>query len=153
MPPLVTRRFKIYNAAQFKEAFTETAPDHLYLFIGLVQAWPNGDTAPALVESPTCVDYDPWRDMIGAKKITANDMSFSIPRYNWTTGTVYDEYDNLIDEANKVFYVLTYANNVYKCIFNNRGTASTVEPTGAGTAIFNTPDGYRWKFMYTVTAA
>tara|TARA_R110000764_G_scaffold41453_2_gene93256 strand:+ start:394 stop:1920 length:1527 start_codon:yes stop_codon:yes gene_type:complete len=153
MPALVTRRFKIYNAAQFKEAFTETAPDHLYLFIGRVQAWPNGDTAPALVESPTCVDYDPWRDMIGAKKITANDMSFSIPRYNWTTGTVYDEYDNLIDEANKVFYVLTYANNVYKCIFNNRGTASTVEPTGTGTTIFNTPDGYRWKFMYTVTAA
>ena len=153
MPSLVTRRFSIYNAAQFKEAFTETAPDHLYLFIGRVQSWPNSDTPPAIIEAPTFVDYDPWRDMIGAKKITANDMSFSIPRYNWVTGTVYAEYDNLVDEVNDNFYVLTDDDNVYKCIFNNRGATSTVKPTGTSTSIFNTADGYRWKFMYAISAA
>ena len=155
MPGLVTRHFSIYNAEQFKEAFTETSPDHLYLFIGRVQAWPDGDVAPTPIQSTSYIDYDPWRDMIAAKKITANDMSFGVPRFDWVSGNIYVEYDNTtdIDDHTQGFYVITSSSNVYKCMFNNRGAASTVEPTGTGTAIFTTSDGYRWKFMYTVTAA
>lgn len=156
MSALVTRRFRIFNAKQFKEAFTEAAPDHLYLFIGRVQEWPNDDTIPARVESTSETDYDPWRDMIGAKKITANDMSFAIERRDWTSGTVYDQYDNFANldaHLGYMDYVLTADNNVYKCIFNNRGAASTVEPTGTSTNIFNTADGYRWKFLYSISGA
>lgn len=156
MPALVTRRFKIYNAEQFKEAFTEASPDHLYLFIGRVQEWPNSDTAPAPLESVTSIDYDPWRDMLGVRKITSNDMSFSIERVDWVSGNVYDEYTNLEDlgyDQGKRPYVLTSSNNVYKCIFNNRGAVSTVEPTGTSTSIIDTADGYKWKFMYTISAA
>ena len=94
MSALVTRRFKIYNASQFKEAFTEVSPDFLYLFIGRVQEWPNNDTIPALQETVSTTDYDPWRDMLGVKKIATNDMSFAIERTNWVSGTVYDQYDN-----------------------------------------------------------
>jgi len=156
MPSLVTRRFKIYNAEQFKEAFTEASPDHLYLFIGRVQEWPNSDTPPSITESVTYIDYSPWRDMLGVRKITANDMTFSIERVNWTSGTVYDEYnnfENLDVDVGKKPYVLTSTNNVYKCIFNNRGATSTVEPTGTSTSIIDTADGYRWKFMYTISGA
>lgn len=153
MPALVTRRFSIYNAAQFKEAFVETSPDHLYLFIGRLQEWPGGDVPPTIIQSPTHTDYDPWRDMIAAKKITANDMSFAIPRYDWSSGRVYAEYDNMLDEVNDNFYVYTDDNNVYKCIFNNRGAISTVKPTGTSTSIIDTADGYRWKFMFTISTA
>lgn len=156
MSALVTRRFRIYNASQFKEAFTETSPDFLYLFIGRVQEWPNDDTIPTRTESTSETDYDPWRDMLGVKKIATNDMSFAIERTNWVSGTVYDEYDNfenLEPQLGYRDYILTSSNNVYKCIFNNRGAASTVEPTGTSTTIFDTADGYRWKFMYTISAA
>ena len=153
---LVTRRFKIYNAEQFKEAFTETSPDYLYLFIGKVQPWPNGDTIPVRVESTSYTDYDPWHDMLGVKKVTTNDFSFAIERVDWVTGRVYDEYDNLVDldtHQDNTFYVKTSADNVYKCIFNNRGATSTVEPSGTSTSIFDTADGYKWKFMYSISAA
>jgi len=156
MPAIVTRKFKIYNAEHFKEAFSEATPDYLYLFIGRLQEWPNSDTPPAITESTTAVDYDPWRDMLAAKKIATNDMSFAVERINWTTGTVYDEYsnfENMDAHLGKKFYVLTATNNVYKCIFNNRGATSTVEPTGTSTSIITTSDGYRWKFMYSISAA
>jgi hypothetical protein len=156
MSALVTRRFKIYNAEQFKEAFVEASPDFLYLFIGRVQEWPNSDTIPTRQETTTQTDYDPWHDMLGVKNITTNDMSFAIERINWVSGTVYDQYDNLENiDAHLGYrdYVLTSSNNVYKCMVNNRGAASTVEPTGTSTTIFDTADGYRWKFMYTISGA
>jgi len=156
MSALITRRFKIYNAEQFKEAFIEASPDFLYLFIGRIQEWPNSDTIPTRRETTSETDFDPWRDMLGVKNISANDMSFAIERVNWTSGTFYNQYDNfenLDPYLGYRDYVLTSSNNVYKCMFNNRGGASTVEPTGTSTSIFNTADGYRWKFMYTISTA
>ena len=43
--------------------------------------------------------------------------------------------------------------NVYKCLDNNGGAASTVEPTGTSTSILSTGDGYKWKYMYTLSAS
>ena len=50
--------------------------------------------------------------------------------------------------------------NVYKCLANNDttsggavGTTSTVKPTGTGTSIIATADGYKWKFMYQISAS
>jgi hypothetical protein len=43
--------------------------------------------------------------------------------------------------------------NVYKCISNYGGTASTEKPTGQNSYIFETTDNYRWKFMYEVQQA
>ena len=43
--------------------------------------------------------------------------------------------------------------DVYKCIDNNGGAASTVEPTGnKSTSVFSTGDSYKWKYMYSLTA-
>ena len=154
MPGSITRQFRLNNAEQFKEAFSEASPDYLYLFIGRLQAWPNGDTAPAPSDTVTGSSYDPWHSMIAAKKINTNDMSFAIRRYNWTSGTVYAEYDDKNTSFyDSQFYVLTDDNHVYKCLFNNRGVASTVKPTGTSTSTISTADGYRWKFMYDVSNA
>ena len=32
-------------------------------------------------------------------------------------------------------------------------TASTVEPTGTSTSVITTGDGYKWKYMYTLSAS
>ena len=43
---------------------------------------------------------------------------------------------------------------MYKCLDNNGGVASTVKPTGTSNSIITTsPDGYKWKYMYTLSAA
>lgn len=49
------------------------------------------------------------------------------------------------------FYVLTSEFNVYKCIWNNFDSPSTVMPTtNPIDSIITTADGYKWKFMYTI---
>jgi len=54
---------------------------------------------------------------------------------------------------NAVFYVVTDEFNVYKCLDNNSNAASTVEPTGTSTSVLTTGDGYKWKYMYTLSAS
>ena len=154
MPGVVTKRFRIHNAEQFQEAFSEAADTKMYLFIGRVNTWDNGDTEPAPLDTIRESRFEPWRQMIAAKRVQSSDVAFCVPRYNWTSGTVYSEYDDTdTGMYGNQFYVLTTDFNVYKCMFNDRGAASTVKPTGTSTSIFSTNDGYKWKFMYSVTAA
>lgn len=154
MPGVVTKRFRIHNAEQFYESFSEAADTKMYLYIGRLQAWPNGDVVQTPTDTIQDSRYEPWRNMIAAKRVQSTDVSYCINRYNWTTGTVYAEYDNtdatMYDNA---FYVVTDVFNVYKCLFNNRGAASTVKPTGTSTSVITTSDGYRWKYMYSISAA
>ena len=51
------------------------------------------------------------------------------------------------------FYCMTSDNNVYKCINNNYGAASTSRPYGTSYSNLTTPDGYVWKYMFTVPNA
>lgn len=154
MPGIVTKRFRIHNAEQFYEAFSEAVDTKMYLFIARLNEWDNGDTEPTPLDTIRESRFEPWRQMIAAKRIQSSDVSYCVPRYDWTSGTVYSEYDDtntaLYDEQ---FYVVTTDYNVYKCMFNDRGAASTVKPTGTSTSIFRTADGYKWKFMYSISAA
>lgn len=155
MPSIVSSKFRIHNAEQFKEAFDETSNTIMYFFVGRNKAYADDNSPPTPVNSTANVEFTPWREMIGTKRVQASDVSHVIPRYNWTSGTVYDQYDdqdtNLIE--NDDFYVLTEDYNVYKCLFNNGGTASTTKPTGTSTSNFTTADGYIWRYMYTVSTA
>jgi len=154
MPGVVTKRFRVHNAEQFHEAFSEAADTKMYLFIARINSWDNGDTEPTPTDTVRESYFEPWRQMIAAKRVTGSDVSFAIPRYNWTSGTVYTEYDDTDSTIyDNSFYVMTTDYNVYKCLFNNRGATSTVKPTGTSTSIFSTSDGYKWKFMYSVSAA
>lgn len=109
---------------------------------------------PTPVDSYQDTYFDIWRGMISLKKIQASDVSYVIPRYNWSNNTLYTQYTDTNENlANAVFYVMTTDYNVYKCIDNNRGANSVVKPTGTSTSIISTSDGYRWKYMYTVSGA
>lgn len=124
-----------------------------YVYIGKPIAWAN-DSAPPVVNASTQNEqFDLYRDMIAMKRIQLNDVTYVIPRYNWTNNTRYVQYtDTSTTLANSMFYVITDEKNVYKCIDNN-GANSTVKPTGISTLITTTADGYRWKYMYTVSDA
>lgn len=54
---------------------------------------------------------------------------------------------------NAKFYVMTDDYNVYKCLDNNNGGASTVKPFGTPIEPVKTSDGYIWKFLYNVPVA
>jgi hypothetical protein len=175
MAAIITNKFRIHNAMQFKEGFSEAAPTQMYLFIGRSQPWASDavpDTPVDTVES----EYFNYDDMIAMKRIQASDVSHAILRRNWTSGKYYDIYRHNYDgsagqgvdidagtsttratlfDAN--YFVVTDDYNVYKCL-DNRNTsnvvaASTVKPTGTSTTAFTTADGYVWKYMYSMSAA
>jgi hypothetical protein len=183
MAAIITNKFRIHNAEQFSESFTEAVPNVYYMGIGRPQAFATqtrgdsrtdnegSDTTPLTPVDSIGDEFYTFDDMLAAKKISSSDVSFCIPRRNWTTGTVYDyyrhDYGNRITGGTSVqtansgattlfdatYYVLSSDNNVYKCLDNNSNATSTVEPTGTSTSILSTGDGYKWKYMYSLTAA
>jgi hypothetical protein len=160
MPAIATSKFRIHNAEQFKEAFSETDDTKMYFYIGGISSFVDDTNPPTPTNNTSSIEYSPWSDMIGAKRVIESDVVQVIERYNWTVGTVYDQYDDQdSDILDDDFYVMTENYNVYKCLWNNNGvaagsvTGTSDQPTGTSTTPFQTTDGYIWKYMYTVTTA
>ena len=178
MAAIITEKFRIHNAKQFKEDFGESASSS-YIFIGRPYPWAD-DTSPPSPANAVGEEIDAYSDMLALKKVGSSDVSHGLTRYDYdTTGnTSYDEYahdysasntspatssNNLYDSR---FYVITDEYHVYKCIRTGRNSAgvvvnSTVQPTGtSATSLVETSDtdaatgrGYIWKYMYTVSAS
>jgi hypothetical protein len=157
MASVFSENLKVYNAEQFKVSVSEEGPSDIYFTFGKVDSWPN-DAEPTQANTSISTFNDIWSNMIGAKKITGNDIRHAIPRHDWELGIVYDMYDDILDslelfDPDYKFFVVSSDWNVYKCLLNNNGGPSTVMPTHIAT---NTPieeaDGYIWKYMYTVTS-
>ena len=176
MAAIITNKFRINNAEQFVESFSETAAETYYLFIGRAHAWASDadvqgntiaegtDASPPTPNDDVTSEFYNWDDMLGAKLIASTDVSRAIPRRNWTTGTTYDMYEHNIGSGNasasgatnlfdSTYVVMNSSYAVYKVIENDGATASTVEPTSTSNSIFSTSDGYRWKYMYSLTSA
>lgn len=154
MAGLISNRFRYWNAAGFKARFANPGSDNIYFFIGKVENWTDESTPPARYDSVDDIHYNPYESMLGMKKVANTGVSFSCPRYDWTTATAYRQYehtDKFLYSNTTPFYVLTDDNNVYKCIWNNLGATSTVKPTGTSTLLLRTADSYIWKFMYVLT--
>jgi hypothetical protein len=56
-----------------------------------------------------------------------------------------------VEDAN--FYVMTDEYNVYKCLDNNLGVESTYKPVGTTVDPVTMPDGYMWKYLYSIPIA
>jgi hypothetical protein len=153
-----TKDLSINNAQAFmasinaEDTATTKNSTILYAVLGHANEWPDEPNPIEPPDNDQYLYYGVWRDAIGAKKITPQDVSHVAPRYDWISGTSYAMYrDTDIDMYEREFYVLTDEYNVYKCLYNNGGAASTVKPTGYSTSKFTTSDGYTWKYMFTIS--
>jgi len=131
----------------------ERNENQYFLFIGKGTAWQN-ENIPSAYSDTIKSEYQIMNDAVGYKKLNPENILFALPRYEWTSGTVYDQYDDNIDlfDSNdpSIFYVVTDENNIYKCLSNGNGSASTEKPSQVLTTPFNTSDGYTWKYLATV---
>lgn len=153
-----TKDLSITNAQTFLTALSASDGRNtknsvvLYAVLGNVYPYENEPTPIDPPDNEQYLHYDAQRHFIGGKRITSGDVSHVAPRYNWTSGTVYSMYrDTDEDMYERAWYVITDEYNVYTCLYNNKGAASTVKPTGFSTSKFTTSDGYTWKYMYTVS--
>ncbi len=169
MTAIITEKFRLHNAEQFYESFSETSKSTYYLFIGKSTPYTTGTSGGSDSSPPTPADsvsgeFYNWDAMIAAKNIASTDASYALARVNWVNGTVYDMYDDTISSSNTTTsgasslyagnpYFLTSENNVYKVLDNNAGAAfSGSEPTSTSTAPFAS-GGYVLKYMYNITAS
>lgn len=134
-----------------------------YMFAGTSKPFAGG-VVPEIYDMPKTTEFTAYNTMIFGKSITSSDVTLMIKAYPWTSGTVYDMYDDIdTNLSTKAFYVYTTngidTSNYYifKCLFNNNGAESTSQPTyndtGPSDTFYETADGYQWKYMYKITSA
>ena len=103
MVAIITEKFKLHNASQFVESFTEAAASTYYLFIGKSTAFSStndgtgaSDTSPPTPPDSVSDEFYFWDQMLGAKKITSSDVLQVIPRRDWSNGTSFDMYKDYL---------------------------------------------------------
>lgn len=93
-----------------------TKSSNYYYFLGKTLEWSNETQPPYPVDS-YAYERATRNDIITMKQVGPSDVAFVIPRINWTSGTVYDMYD---DE---------YCNEIIGINVINGGSGYTSLPT------------------------
>ena len=150
---IVTKKLNVEAAESFVRG-VQTDSSY-YVFAARHTPYDGGDATIPMPSDTTKAQIDIYNDMVFGKRVKYNDVTNMVRRYDWTVDTVYDMYDDTdANLADKQFYAVVNAGTyyyVYKCLFNNYGAKSTVEPYGTDNDPFETPnDGYIWKYMFSV---
>lgn len=151
----------------YRDIYNEN--DFFYFFVGRTTEWDDEESPETPVDSVQYANTSS-RNMLFVKRIQSSDAVLMIPRIDWESGTVYDQYDDKYGQLDalgdmyvaysgaqslqdSIFYVLTDDDHVYKCIYNNGDAQSTIKPSGTSTSAIETADGYIWKFMFKIEAS
>ena len=151
MPEILTTSFKSDTTRRFIESLDN---DEYYLFVSSISTFDPDDTIFSKNEF--------LEKTLFAKKVLRDDIHFMIKYYPWQVGNTYTEYDDRRDLEGQNFYAVVGPNDndtgdyrVYKCLRNNGGGTVSNPPNYDATVtdqIYETADGYVWKFLYAITA-
>ena len=149
----ISKRFDVELAEDFIRDVKELGCYYIYAARHI--PYTAGDSpVPDTQTAEKDVVVDVYDNLMFGKKVEIADVNLMIPRYDWITDTAYDQYDDTDTVLyTKNFYVSVNVGSqmhVYKCLYNNFGANSTVEPAGTDPNPFYSPeDNYIWKYMYT----
>ena len=148
----------------FKKAFLEELFDNISSNTSYYYAF-----AANPIEDPSSVDPIPDNDyqtkflfdwqMLFGKKLLPSNFALMINNNQWSENNFYDRYDNtdININANNNFYVIAEPDyvggsyNVYKCIDNANGSASSIKPNLVQPTTFQTSDGYKWRYLTSIS--
>jgi hypothetical protein len=158
MAKVVTENFRIESADEFVDSF-KTSTGNSYYIMG------SSVTRDSIIRNTQKDIREFQRRVLFGNKVTDDDVRYMFNINPWTTGTVYDAFDDDADMSTKNFYVTVLPGTinetdyyVFKCISNNGGAPSTKTPSTANIqsdANFEVTlgDGYIWKYMFNVPPA
>jgi hypothetical protein len=162
MTKLTTAAFSTHIIRQIQESISESANNAYYIYASEHRER-SSSALPTPVDKVRTTYIDAYRKMLFGKRIDSSSISLMVANNTWTTGTEYHMYDdNDEDHAfNANFFVVvdeTAYLHVYKCLDNNMNADSTAQPTfthitGSNSTVYQTSDGYRWKYMYSFSSA
>lgn len=163
MSAIITNKFRKQSCERFIDDIVDANTDY-FIGIGKTDKWPDTTELPEdsqlfsapLPQGSIIEDSDVLDNLISLVKVTTQDRL--IPRNSWLSGRiykVYDPYDTLTFEAggNEYPSYITINDNIYVCLDNNGGSASTDQPgTSYNTFdtndhVLKTSDGYVWAFL------
>ncbi len=162
---LITKVNRLHNARQLIESISEPANTAYYMFIGNHLEYANTSDIPQPNDSVYETYVDVYRNMIYGKRITQNDVKLMIARNEYQSNVVYSMYDDQVGESNIEFFDSKYYAvvnsgsfyHVFKVLDNNGGAPSTVQPeyseVDVADEVYQTSDGYNWKYMYSVDSS
>lgn len=167
MKTLTTNNFKVELAKEIYDmldlginnSLPPSRKKFFYAVLARQSPWTNEQDPPQPTEGTNCYNIIS-RNSLYAKRLNNSDASFVTRRIDWKSGTVYDAYaDQSCNFTNELdFYVLTSTYEVFKCLDNNGGVPSIEEPnitlstTSLEEPYIQTSDGYKWKYLYTLTS-
>jgi hypothetical protein len=151
MPEILTTNYKTDNTRLFAN---DVLNNNYYLFVSSIGTTVSENSARSKMSF--------LEKTLFGKKFLNDDVKYVIKYYPWQRGTIYAQYDDNTNLDDLNFYATVGPNNndtgdyrVYKCLNNNFGSPVTSPPAYSDVTvdqIYNTADGYIWKFMYVLTA-
>jgi len=139
--------------------------DRYYLGIGRAEEW-DSDNAPPVPNSGVNEQLR-FQESLQSIQII-NNISYVVPRYNWTAGNVYSAWSNdygsdlgFISSSTRIehpYYVITDDLQVFVCIQQGKTAQgvsrnSLYKPTDtSGVPFAAGDDGYIWQFLFAVDA-
>lgn len=139
--------FKTQVAKSFVDQFTAFSEDKYFLCLSGIDA----ATSDARTERN---ELAVRKNILLSKRIDQNSASLLLPRYDWSAGVSMDAISDTTDVSSLTnpFYIYSpTSQNVYVCLSNNDNlNGSNLEPNGTSTDILELPDGFAWKFLYTI---
>ncbi len=156
MKTTVTRQFKELLLGDIKSRVAEDT----YVLYSSHHPWSSYETA-SFTDPPADVSLnhelesvETWRNSHWAKRISQDDVAYLVRKYEWAQSAdkiiPYYKFD-AVTTPDKTYYVSVDRYNFFKCIDAPAGVASTVEPNLLITDVFETADGFKWKYMFTIT--
>ena len=162
MAILLTKAGRVQLARSFHRDILN-ARDYYHFALGKTTAWDDEENPDTPLTSEKFIK-EFRNNIIFTQAVSSADICHLVRRINWTSGTVYDPYDDAYSSdmpaysgatslADANFYVITDELKVYKCIDNNNNAPSTDKPTYTNTDTDVASDGYVWKFMFQVSSS
>lgn len=158
MSKLITSKFRTHAAAQFIESFSEESNTVYYVGAHRSIPFTNDSVPPDPENTITKNHYELYDELVFGKHVSTNDVKYMIKNTPWTVGTVYDMYDDTVEDLESTdFFVVSEESNshhVFKCLNNLNRATSTSQPllseTSPSDEMYITSDGYQWKYMYSI---
>lgn len=129
----------------YKEILTRAT--RYYYFVGKTLPWTDVNNPPIVIDSKA-YERETRNEIISMKEITPSDIAYVIPRVDWTTGLVYDTYDD------------QYSTEIQGLNLTAGGSVYSVAPTitigtlvPVSTSVVLNAQYFYGSFLYTVTSA
>jgi hypothetical protein len=127
-----------------------------HLYFGKIDNWDSTLDLPGNYVSSLVTEREVRNNITYFRRVMPGEVSLCTPRNEWSIAPenrVYTQWDDMMPNTTTDYHVVNSNFEVYKCLDNNNGALSTVEPTGRFYIPIKLLDGYIWKYMFTIPVA